>query len=227
MALNNIDIDKIQDINLSNSQNRQDFRDYMFVDEVELAQSVLNNNASLKTHYISPASMNKIRSAILLLEGYYYTNVEDFLNNLVNALQENIDDLINRDTYMSTNTYFPGNFVYYNNELYLCIKLVSSIEPTNTEYWVKLGLRGIAGSIGLGVTYIGEWSSAVEYSEKDMVAYNNNIYIAKTSNSGQVPGVSNSYWLLALETSERSIKVSQEEPPLIWTGDYWWEMIEY
>lgn len=225
MALNNIDVEKIQDIDIKNSQNRQDFRDYMFVNEVELAQSVLNNNESLKTHYISPETMNKIRSAILQLQGYYFTNVDDFLDNLLTIFQENIDDLTNRGIYSSSSTYFPGNIVSYNGELYLCKKLSFAIDTSNDEYWVKLGLIGTQGSIGLGVSYIGEWNPSIEYKEKDMVIYNNNIYVSKNNNLNKTPSVTDENWCLALSTEERGITVSELQPINIWAGDYWWELI--
>ena len=67
-------------------------------------------------------------------------------------------------------------------EIYFCIQDSLNELPTNTDYWVKVGLRGQTGEYDLGVTYRGYWDYYAEYRKYDLISYNNNLYVARRNN---------------------------------------------
>ena len=121
--------------------------------------------------------------------------------------------------YSASTTYYGNNVVSYNSQLYYCKAgegvAVRNVAPTNTSYWVYLGLRGDKGAAGLGVVLRYDWDGSVTYSAKDVVSYNNYLYVALQSSNNKVPNNNPTYWRLLMDyqiskitTDENNVDIS-------------------
>lgn len=62
-----------------------------------------------------------------------------------------------------------------------------------TSVWLKIGLRGEVGAIGIGTTYQGNWNSTMQYQQYDVVYYQDALWVVKTTNRNVTP-VDGTYW---------------------------------
>lgn len=225
MALNKFDIIRTQDLAPSESSIRNSYMSYVNSNQINVAQALISNNPSLKSKIMSPESTAQLAHGINTLQGYYKEDVTDYLLNLINLFQINIDNF-KVFTWSNTRQFEVGNFVYFENEVYLCVSRTIGNEPTNDEYWFLIGLRGEAGAIGLGVLYSGVWSVTANYNIKDMVVYANSLYVSKTSNINKPPNINTTDWHLALSSvKNRGILTGLAEPIGINVGNIWWQYI--
>ena len=91
--------------------------------------------------------------------------------------------------YNNNTQYYKNNFVLYNNKVYFCIQNSLGNVPTNTSFWLDIGLIGKKGQYGLGMTYKGLWQGNIQYNKYDLVYYENNLYVAIKNNSGKTPSL--------------------------------------
>lgn len=224
MALNTFDIARSQDIQLSDTQLRQQYIQYFVAGNVSAAQAIITNNPQLFSKVITPELIQPFIDGILSLENNYKNTVTDYLAALLTTFQSDIDNIKKIGTYVPGASYVVGNFVIYSSDLYLCIK--DGVYPiTDTTAWLLLGLQGEKGAVGSGVMYIGEWDAATEYQQYQLVSYNNNLYVSKTATTGNQPDISPDKWFLAFTVGERGIMTGANVPPGINTGDMWWQYI--
>lgn len=224
MALNTFDIARSQDIQLSDAQLRQQYIQYFVAGNVSAAQAIITNNPQLFSKVITPELIQPFIDGILSLENNYKNTVTDYLAALLTTFQSDIDNIKKMGTYVPETPYVVGNFVIYSNDLYLCIK--DGTHPiTDTTAWLLLGLQGEKGQVGSGVMYIGEWDSATEYQQYQLVSYNNSLYVSETATTGDQPNISPDKWFLAFAVGERGIMTGANVPPGINTGDMWWQYI--
>lgn len=92
------------------------------------------------------------------------------------------------------------------------------IYPSETP-WIYLGLRGDQGYPGLGTTLKGIYDSNVLYNEKDVVSYNNQLWIATQSFMGNPPGENSIYWSSFLNQEMRKINMQNTN---LKVGDILW-----
>ena len=178
-----------------------------------LAESDLDNKV------LGATEVNGITSDIVNLQQYYYNRVPNTLEALLIGLDNKIKALEYKGIYSSSTTYYGNNIVSYNSQLYYCKAgegvAVRNVTPTNTSYWVYLGLRGDKGAAGLGVVLRYDWDSSVAYSAKDVVSYNNYLYVALQSSNNKVPNNNPTYWRLLMDyqiskitTDENNVDIS-------------------
>ena len=89
----------------------------------------------------------------------------------------------------------------------------SGLEPT--ESWCNTNLAPLT-SVGY------DWDSSITYNAKDAVIYNNNIYVAKSTNQGENPETSTTYWLQLVNDNVSGINLDNSS---LETGDIYWETI--
>lgn len=220
------DIRKLEDININEVNLRQQYYNLFINGNIEEAQKLINNNSDLKFKVINAENLNKLIEYILSLENNYFKNVENVLNNHLNNYQIKIDDLIYLTEYNSNTQYEINNFVFYNNDIYYCFKKPPiGILPTNTTYWIYLGLKGEDSYPSLGVKYQGNWSSSKNYNKYDMVVYQNQLFIAEENNVNKIPTTSIE-WSMQMAVEEQGIFVSEEEPPTIKQGNIWIQILK-
>ena len=161
------------------------------------------------------------------LENNYYTNVENVLSNHLSKYQIDINDLIYLRNYNEETQYNINNFVLYNEEIYYCKNTPPiGINPTNTNYWIYLGLKGEDSYPSLGVKYQGNWSSLKNYNKYDLVIYQNSLYVAKLDNVNKIPDISTNEWSLQMEVENQGIFVSETEPLNLKDGSIWVQILK-
>lgn len=228
MPKNTFDLQRMQDIQISDQGLQQEYIKLWQTANINKAQQLLNNTPQLQGKAITPQMINAYVDAVNTLEGYYFENVNDLLEALKQGFQEAADEIGNKGSYnpLVVTDYEVGNFVSYGDDIYMCIKpgKYSGDDIYNPEYFLKLeGMRGDVGVTGLGVWFTGVYDSLKTYNPKDMVVFNNQLYVAKTTNTSKYPDISPDDWELALEVKPRGIDVSTTEPPDIFPGRFWWE----
>lgn len=214
-----------QDIQISDVTLQQQFQQYcddgQFVEALAL---LTNNEAQLQGKAFVANIINTITSAIVELEEYFNTGATVYLSNLVTQYSNLINNLTKKGTWLSTIQYTPYNFVIYNNEIYMCIKQppVGTL-PTNTTYWLYIGLRGVQGSPGVNVTMKYTWNSSNTYSPNDLVVYNGDIYVALSSNTNVIPTLNPAIWLLFLKINQGQIYVGTTAPTVPVNNMIWFQ----
>lgn len=211
-----------QDIQIPDVTLRQQFRQYMQTGQYAQALAILTNNAAqLKGKAYIADTINTIINGVVNLQERYNTGVTVYLADLLTQFNTLVDNLRRKGTWQSTVQYTPYNFVVYNNEVYMCIAKPSiGTLPTDTTYWLYLGLRGQQGDPGIDVNMTFDWNSGTPYQPNDLVVYQGNIYCAKNANTGIVP-TDEGTWGLFLLLGEGKINVSVN-PPANPTRDMIW-----
>ncbi|MEG0900299.1 MAG: hypothetical protein RSF40_11400, partial [Oscillospiraceae bacterium] len=189
------------------------------------AFAIIDNNPQLDSKAFVAVVMNLINQALLAIEQLYFTNVDDFLVLKLTNYNTSINNFVSRKIWNNMTAYKIGNFVYYNDDMYFCLKDNINTAVTDTNYWLYLGLRGEAGSPSIGTTLKYDWSPSVRYNPKDVVALNGNLYVSKTANINKVPMTSPSDWEAFLLIPKAKIIVSKTPPPNPYTGMIWWEIL--
>ena len=186
---------KVQDIQIADKSLWQEFvNDYANGDYYQ-ALAILQNT-QLLTKAATANVMNTMTDAVDDVQALYYTNVEDKLSANLATFNTSVDNLADKGIYDQNATYYMGNFVLYDNEVYQYISStpMSGIPVTNSSFWLKLGLQGDEGvpSVGLNLRY--DWQSTAQYNRLDVVTYQDAMYWAKQENMGHIPGGIEGSW---------------------------------
>lgn len=219
---------QFEDIHLSDTQNYNLFKQYYAQGNYTAALNLLRQNPSLDTKATIAENLNDLGERLYGFENEYYTEVEDYLSNLYDRLGTDVNNLSNQNQYSATQQYYPKNFVYYNDDVYFCISQppIGTL-PTNTTYWLHLGLLGNQGEGALSnLTFKGQWSGTAQYSANDVVYVGYTFYYALQSNVGQQPssgGDSNWGVLFVAQVQQAEVAVSQ--PSGLNTGDLWFQIL--
>lgn len=210
---NTIPYYRYQDIQVPDVIIRQEFENYMSQGQYAQALALLTNNAQQLSGKAFIADLvNVLSSGILTLEQLFETNVVDYLDGLEADYQTLIDNFKKIGIWNINLPYNQGNFVVYNNLIYLCIKNAPiNTQITNTTYWLEVGLRGATGAPGLDVIMRYNWSSSASYQVNDVVIYDNNFYVCIEPNSNILPTLS-TYWRPFLDLNKAEIYVGLTQP---------------
>nr|DAO00729.1 MAG TPA: Photosynthesis system II assembly factor YCF48 [Caudoviricetes sp.] len=202
---------KIQDIQISDKTLWQDFVTKYESGDYYGALAVLQN-AQLTSKANTASVANAMIKAVDDLQDLYYTNVEDKLADGLATFQESIDNIANQGEYDATKQYAQGNFVLYNGNVYMYIANTPSTGnlPTDTAYWVNLGLKGDTGAPSLDLNLRYNWQSNLQYNLKDVVYYENGLYWAKQTSTGRKPSFEKQVWLYAAYGNGRFVLLSND-----------------
>lgn len=209
-----------QDIHLSDVDLRNQFVSLFLAGDYIGAFSILNDNPQLDSKKFVAEILNMLSAKIMNIQDLYYTNVDDFLASEVIRFQVLLDNYKRIGTYNNVTQYKLNNFVIYNNLVYLCILQppVGTL-PTNTTYWALIGLRGEKGAAGIDTSLKYAWNPSVTYNTKDVVEYDDILYVAKSANINKIPS-SSVEWEIFLEVNKRYIHTDSVGTGLT-TGDIW------
>ena len=120
------------------------------------------------------------------------------------------------------------NFVIYNNIVYLYINSTQSSGnlPTNTEYWLEIGLQGEKGAPGLGVSLKYIWNAETSYNALDIVSYGDSLWVAKVNNI-TIPPSNGATWETFLNFKLIKIYSNQNAPTGddLYNGAIWFEIL--
>lgn len=222
---NTLDWIHYQDIQVPDITLQKQLQQYFKEGQYEQVLSILTNNETqLQGKAFVANVLNVITAGVSTLESNYYDNVPLFLSNLSNQYSVLINNFINKKNWNNSIQYTLFNFVVYNNEVYLCISQppVGTV-PTNTNYWLYLGLRGEQGAPGIDVNMRYTWNSANTYSPNDLVVYGTNIYVALVQNTGVTPGTDDNTWGIFLVSTPGQIYVGTTAPAYPVQNMVWFE----
>lgn len=218
---------QFEDIHLSDTQLYALFRQYYKNGNYQEALNILTQNPQLDLKAITADNLNELSESVYGMENVYYVEVEQYLANLFQSMQIDVNNLSNQNQYNSTKQYYENNFVYYDNEVYFCIKEppIGTL-PTNTTYWLYLGLFGEKGKGGIqNLNFSGLWNNLFTYDTNDVVFVDNVFYWAKQANQNQNPINNENYWGVLFEVPLQKIVVSNIDPmDEINANDFWWQI---
>lgn len=214
-----------QDIQIPDVTLYQQFQQYVAQGNFTQALSLLQNNAQqLQGKSYIANTINTITAGILDLEGRFNTGVNLFLSNLATQYSALIANMKKAGTWLANVQYTPYNFVIYNQEYYMCIQQPPiGTGPTNTTYWLYLGLRGAQGAPGIDVNMRYEWNATDTYNLNDLVVYGSTIYVALQTNTGVTPGTDPSKWLVFLVATPGQIYVGTAAPQYPQQDTIWFQ----
>ena len=181
-------IRRLQDIQIGNESLLATYRSYFANRYVNEAHNLINTNI-LKSYVLQAEWMNAVKTKIEDLEEHKDIEIDQKLNNANTEFQFNINELLYMQEYNNIIQYYKNNFVLYNNKVYFCIQNSLGNLPTNTSYWLDVGLIGKKGQYGLGVNYCGLWNEETQYNKYDLIYYENNLYVALADNVGKIPNL--------------------------------------
>lgn len=223
------DIIKWQDLALKNENLRQQFMQYFKEGYYSQALALITNNADIDSETVRPEVFNMINTSLTYLQNLYYNSVEVVLSEDEQQFQYMINNFINKKEFRATEIYIPYNFVVYNEQIYMCIKATTAgILPTNTDYWLLIGLKGEIGATAIDTTLRYKWNYKITYSPKDVVTYNNVLYVAKNRNNNSQPDINPEDWEVFMTIPRAKIIVSATEPNpnALVEGGQWWKIDE-
>ena len=203
-----------QDVQIDDASVRQQFISLMQTGNYSQALTLLSTYSDqLNAKAYMAHTINTIVTGVMDLETRFHTNVIIYLSNLATTFQTWVDNFKNRQTWNNTIEYYKNNFVIYNNDLYMAIQDVPvGYMPTNTTYWLHLGLMGIDGAPGTDVVMKYDWNNSVNYEANDLVVYNGQIYVALSPNIGIQPDTAPTTWLLFMRVEPGIINVGTLPP---------------
>lgn len=226
----NINVIKWQDLQLENEPLRQQFMQYFREGYYFQAIDLIKDNIDdIDSEAFFPDVFNTLNSALVYLQNLYYNSVEVVLEEDQKQFQYMINTYMNKKEFDSTVAYEPYNFVIYNEQIYLCIQNTTpGILPTNTTYWVLVGLKGEIGATSIDVQLRYEWDYQITYSPKDVVVYNNILYVARLRNNNSQPDINPVDWEVFLTIPRAKVIVSPKEPnsEALGIGGQWWKIDE-
>ena len=218
---------QFEDIHLSDAQLYTLFRQYYTAGNYTGALNILSSNPQLSLKAITADNLNELNERVYGMENVYYVEVEQYLENLLQSMQVDVNNLSNQNQYNASQQYYENNFVYYNNEVYFCIKEppIGTV-PTNQEYWLYLGLFGEKGNIGLtNLLFVGPWSNDTLYTTNQVVYINYTFYWALQNNQGQNPTAEQSeYWGVLFTVQPQEIVASSTVPENQNANDFWFQI---
>lgn len=223
------DIIKWQDLALKNENLRQQFMQYFKEGYYSQALALITNNADIDSETVRPEVFNMINTSLTYLQNLYYNSVEVVLSEDEQQFQYMINNFINKKEFSATEIYIPYNFVVYNEQIYMCIKATTAgILPTNTDYWLLIGLKGEIGATAIDTTLRYKWDYKITYSPKNVVTYNNVLYVAKNRNNNSQPDINPEDWEVFMTIPRAKIIVSATEPnpDALVEGGQWWKIDE-
>lgn len=208
-------MDKFQDITINDASLKALFISYFLNGQYGQAFDLITNNTQLNTKAFVANVMNEIAGILSSLQENFNDEVILYLENQLSGFQIIIDNYLLKNDYDGSTEYQIYNFVIYNDLIYMYINSDPSTGnlPTDTDYWVEIGLLGQKGEPGIGVNLRYTWDSLVTYNALDVVYYNNKLWVATIQNTNVTPGTETTW-----QTLTGSI-VTVDNPGNYYVGD--------
>lgn len=210
----NIPYTYYQDIQIPDVTLKNQLANYFATGQYQAGINLLNQNQEqLETKAYVANVINQLIFGITYLETAYSNGSTVFLSNLTTEFNNLIAQFLNRGQYLATTQYAQFNFVVYNEEIYMCLQDPPvGTNPTNTTYWLEVGLRGNQGYAGTDVVMKYAWNQAINYETNDLVAYNGDLYVALRQNINSNPAQNSDDWLLFVTVPKGKIHVGITAP---------------
>lgn len=163
------------------------------------AQQIFAQISEGSRKMVTAEGLNKMNQAITALQRFYSSDIEDYIEEKQAEWEAKFDELQYQGVYSNSTTYKKNDYVEYvvdgKTKLYIAIldPPVGTV-PVNTTYWRVLTISGERGPAGNGFVFEGAWDATQTYGSQNAVVYNNYLWIALQSSTGQVPSEGSLYW---------------------------------
>lgn len=190
-------------------------------------QTALNilNNPQLSSKTVMASVFNVLGSALTYLQDNYFENVEDNMEHKLEEMNLAISRFEDEHIYNPSEQYYINNFVLYNEQYYMCIQDSLGNLPSDTNYWVLVGLKGEQGGFGTGLNLKYSWSPSLNYVQYDVVYLDSVLYVALQNNTNQNPTTSSNSWSVLMTVPRTSMTVSNIQPDDAYEGQIWIKML--
>lgn len=219
---------RVQDIQISDASLKSQFINNFINGDYQEMMTLLANNPQLDSKVFVASIINDASTILSTLQNNYNVNVPQYLAVLTTEFDTRIGQFKNFDEWDSGREYELYNFVDYNGEIYMYINATASVgnTPTDTDYWLLIGLRGPQGapSVGLNLRY--DWSSLTTYNPLDLVFYGDSSWVAVYTNTNQMPTEGSQYWFRFAQHEPVGIESSITQPTQTYIGQIWFNMKE-
>lgn len=218
---------KYQDIKVPDKDLKNQFIQYFIAGQYNEAFALINNKPQLDSKIFVADVMNIIYNILITLENYYIVNVPNFLYLKLSEYNTLINNFLMRNEWNPSTEYQRYHFVFYNQQIYMYnnINPSSGNLPTDTNYWIYLGLKGDKGSPSIGTNLKYQWIVNTNYIAKDVVAYGEALYVALRNNINKNPLESPLDWQVLFYIPKAKITVSRSEPLNKYEGMIWWKIL--
>lgn len=218
-----------EDIRIGESSLWKQFQSSLSNGDYTTASNILRLNSSLGSKVINADKINQQSQGLEYLETNIKNNIDVFLNNLLTNLQTDINNLVSKGNFESSQTYYINNIVTYNNQSFLSLKQQTGNVPTNDYVsWVYLDLVGDVGYSN-NLIYRGRYSSETSYSKNNVVSIKindsniyNALYVSMTDSNTDNPTSSNNWQIIMkMDISPQKISVLDSQPISPQIGEIW------
>nr|DAQ36172.1 MAG TPA: Kelch repeat [Caudoviricetes sp.] len=222
-------IELMDDMHLSNESLFHTYYDNVVAKNISNASQIIENNTQLQNQITDSDNINKLISRTNSNEQQIKTDVDEYLQEQLEAFQDLINQTGIAGTYNPSTQYELHNLVYYQDKGYYAYKRppVGTI-PTNTDYWLEYDIRGLKGYGGINLNYKFTWNADIQYQVMDCVDYQNKLWFANQPSKGVPPSLSHFPWLpimMPLEPVKAQISTTQPTAAMS-AGDFWFKIIK-
>jgi hypothetical protein len=169
-------------------------------EQAELA--ILTRN--LENYIITPETWNKFQDALQAVQRFFHSQVQGFLDEKHRIWEDYINQFSFVGNWSAGKSYKLHNLVFYNGDLYLCLKNNNSSTTPDRDAtnWRKISQKGEKGDPGLQGILRGRWDSGRAYVTGDAVVYGLMddevpiVYIATQNNTNKNPSTNKDCWIL-------------------------------
>lgn len=186
------DINEMQDITADLVDLQNQFYTYVNNKDFANVSKLLENNPQLQSCLFNAEKYNSIRDAVVALQRYYLTDIQDYIVNISQPKGEWKKDTVYKK-------YDVVSYIYEDATQFYCARAMEvpmNILPTNTNYWTPVTLRGMRGHTGLGLTPSSGWNKTEQYynfidddgiPHVSMIYYENMFWAATKNNINSKP----------------------------------------
>lgn len=191
-----------------------------------LANQILSQIPSGTQKIIKANDLNKMVQALLAVERFYGTDVEDYIADKQQEWTDIIDQFTYQGNWNNGTAYLKNNMVSYTiygiKYIYIAISNVPiGTIPTNTQYWRIITIQGQRGISGAGLSYRQEWNVSSLYNTNDAVTYSGALWMAINNSQGQEPVSGSSYWKLIMSLATTTYPIQDTQPTNQIPGELW------
>lgn len=224
-------INLMDDMHLSNQSSFLAYYQAMAANNIDEANSILEDNPDLADEIMNSENINELLSELYNRELEPKEDIDYFLDDELETFQTMINNTNNVGEWNSTTQYYSHNLVYYNDKGYFCYSTTNppiGTLPTDTNYWLEFDIKGLTGYGGLSnLNYVGIWSSTQSYNMGDMVFYQNKLWYANSANTNYPPNLNHYPWsLIAVPSPATKTAIQSSEPEGYDEGTFWFQIIQ-
>ena len=227
---------EMQDITTTDATNLTNFQQAMMQGDFQAAQAALTSMANANNKIIDAIKLNTLFDTCVALERFYKTDIEPYVEQKQSEWEATVAVFTNDFAYIgawdNTTAYKRNNMVsFYNSatgdtELYIATQNNTDEEPyASGAPWRRLSFKGVQGQSGEGVTFQTGWNSSTQYTQGDIVVYDDQLWQATQNSQNQEPSATSEYWQSFGEFSTTNIYVSQIQPSEMSPGDFWFQLL--